>query len=247
MPGHDPLTWVLLGLAAMLVGMAKTGVPGLGILVVPLFFHAVPDGRLAPAVLLPLLVAADVAGVALFRRHAEPGHLWRLFPWVALGMAGGMVALATLPSPTLRLVVGLVVLTMAGLQLVRTRWSESTIPRNWRTALAFGLVAGFATTVANAAGPVMNLYLLGMGLPKDQFMGTGSWFFLIINLIKVPLYASQGMFTAHGLMTDLVLLPGVALGAWTGRRIYEHLPQTWFARVAMALVIGSGLLLVLRA
>ncbi len=247
MPHHDPLTWTLLAIAAVLVGMAKTGVPGLGILVVPLVFHAVPDSRLAPAVLLPLLCVADVAGVAIYRRHAEPARLWRLFPWVVVGMAGGAAALAWLPGTVLRVTVGVVVLVMAGLHLLRTRLAEGAIPQDWRSALAFGLTAGFATTVANAAGPVMNLYLLGMGLPKDQFMGTGTWFFLIINLVKVPLYAAQGLFTVDGLLTDLLVLPGVGLGAWGGRRIYERLPATWFARVVMALVIASGLLLVLRA
>ena len=246
MPHHDPLTWTLLAIAAVLVGMAKTGVPGLGILVVPLVFHAVPDARLAPAVLLPLLCVADVAGVAIYRRHAEPGRLWRLFPWVVVGMAGGSAALAWIPGPALRVTVGVIVLAMAGLHLLKGRVETIAAP-GWRSALFFGLTAGFATTVANAAGPVMNLYLLGMGLPKDQFMGTGTWFFLVINLVKVPLYAAQGLFTGDGLLTDLLVLPGVGLGAWGGRRIYERLPATRFAQVVMALVILSGLLLVLRA
>lgn len=244
MPQHDPLTWALLAIAAVLVGMAKTGVPGLGILVVPLVFHAVPDARLAPAVLLPLLCVADVAGVAIYRRHAEPGRLWRLFPWVVLGMAGGSAALAWIPGPILRVIVGVIVLTMAGLHLLKHRVEHVAAP-GWRSALLFGLTAGFATTVANAAGPVMSLYLLGMGLPKDQFMGTGTWFFLVINLAKIPLYAAQELFTRDGLLTDLLLLPGVGIGVWSGRRIYDHLPATWFARVVMALVIASGLLLVL--
>ena len=246
MPTHDLLTWALLAVASVLVGMAKTGVPGLGILVVPMVFHAIPDGRQAPAVLLPLLCAADIAGVAIYRRHAEPGRLWRLFPWVALGMAAGTAALATLPGSALRITVGVLVLIMAGLHLLRERLTGGTIPQTWQAALAFGLVAGFATTVANAAGPVMNLYLLGMGLPKDQFMGTGTWFFLVINLAKVPLYATQGMFTADGLVTDVLLLPGVALGAWQGRRIYDRLPSAWFGRIVMGFVVAAGVLLVVR-
>ena len=246
MPTHDLLTWALLAVASVLVGMAKTGVPGLGILVVPMVFHAIPDGRQAPAVLLPLLCAADIAGVAIYRRHAEPGRLWRLFPWVALGMAAGTAALATLPGSALRITVGVLVLIMAGLHLLRERLTGGTIPQTWQAALAFGLVAGFATTVANAAGPVMNLYLLSSDLAKDQFMGTGAWFFFLVNLLKLPIYAWQGMITGDSLLIDLILLPGILVGAFAGKRIYDRLPQRAFEITVLTLTVVAGLSLLLR-
>ena len=67
--------------------MAKTGVPGLGIFVVPLMVLAVGDARQSAGWLLPLLCVADVFAVVAYRRHAEARQLFSLVPWVLVGMA----------------------------------------------------------------------------------------------------------------------------------------------------------------
>jgi hypothetical protein len=46
----------------------------------------------------------------------------------------------------------------------------------------YGIAAGFASTVANAAAPIMNMYLLSQGLSKEQFVATGAWFFFAVVL-----------------------------------------------------------------
>ena len=97
------------------------------------------------------------------------------------------------------------------------------------------MVAGFATTLANAAGPVMNLYLLARRLPKQQFIATGAWFFLVINLSKLPIYAGHGLIHTRSLLFDLVLVPPVLLGAAIGRRVAARLPQQTFELLVLAL------------
>ena len=86
----------------------------------------------------------------------------------------------------------------------------------------------------------MNLYLLSMDLPKDQFMGTGAWFFLIVNLAKLPIYVWQGLITTPSLLLDACLLPGVLLGALLGKRLYDRLPQRAFEIVVISLTLISG-------
>jgi uncharacterized membrane protein YfcA len=243
-----PWQWALAGACALLVGTAKTGVPGLGILVVPLMVYVISDPLFAPGALLPLLIAADVFGVFYYRRHASAWALWHLIPWVAIGLiAGRMVMVRLTDRDAFAFLIGAIVLAMVAVHLARKRIPDQAIAADWRRGAVFGMIAGFATTTANAAGPVMNVYLLSMALPKDQFMGTGAWFFLIVNCAKVPVYLSlpTPIITGATLAFDACLLPGIVLGALCGRRIYERIPQKSFEWVVLTLTAVGGIMLLL--
>jgi uncharacterized membrane protein YfcA len=244
MPDLSLWQWLLGGLCAILAGMAKTGVPGLGILVVPVMFSVVGEHISAPGALLPLLCAADCFAVFYFRRHARAWDLMHLFPWVAGGIAIGTAVLHVVSDDWLRLLVGVIVLVMVSAHLLRKRVPDDRLvgrSQGWRSALLFGVLTGFATTVANAAGPVMNLYLLSMDLPKEQFMGTGAWFFFLVNLVKVPIYIWQGMITPASLLIDLWLLPGLVLGVLLGKRVYDLIPQRLFEYFVLSFTIIAGI------
>ncbi|MGV4923640.1 sulfite exporter TauE/SafE family protein [Streptomyces sp. BHT-5-2] len=102
-----------------------------------------------------------------------------------------------------------------------------------RTVL-FGLIAGFATMVANAGGPAMSLYLLSSGFGMLGFLGTGAWFFLIVNLVKVPFSAGLGLVTADGLALDAWLALAVVVGAGAGRALVHRIDQGAFERLVLA-------------
>jgi uncharacterized membrane protein YfcA len=101
-----------------------------------------------------------------------------------------------------------------------------------------GLFAGFTTMIANAAGPVMVLYLLAMRLEKLEFLGTAAAFFLAINWIKVPFALQLGLINQESLGLNLWLLPAVAVGALSGRWIVARINQRVFENIALGL---SGL------
>lgn len=226
----------MLGLVcAFFVGVAKTGVPGLGILVVPLMVLAAGDARLSAGMLLPILCVADIFAVIYWRRHAAAGRLFSLVPWVAAGMALGAMALS-LEERALRWIVGAIVLVMLFVHLRRRlRPGEPEVSHG----APYGVTAGFATTVANAAGPVMNLYLLSKRLPKEEFIATGAWFFFVINLSKIPIYAWHGLFSRNSLTFDALMVPAVVLGAVAGRRLVHHIPQTLFEALVVILTAVS--------
>jgi uncharacterized protein len=228
--------WTLGALAAFFVGVAKTGVPGLGILVVPMMVLAVGDARASAGWLLPVLCMADVFAVVYWRRHAAASRLFSLAPWVVAGLVGGAFALA-LPEQTIRVIVGVIVSLML-LAYLRRRYAASpeTIDA---PAAPYGIAAGFATTVANAAGPVMNLYLLSKRLPKEEFVATGAWFFFIINLTKVPVYIWHGLFSARSLAFDAMMFPPVLVGALTGRWLIHRIPNRLFELLVVGLTALS--------
>lgn len=240
MPHLSPIQWLLGAVCAFFVGVSKTGVPGLGILVVPLMALTVGGARASAGWLLPMLCTADLFAVWYWRRHAAVGRLFSLTPWVLAGMAGGAVALG-FDERILRPVIGVIVLAMLGAYL-RRRLSAAGVPTN-SLAAPYGITAGFATTVANAAGPVMNLYLLRKRLPKEEFIATGAWFFFIINLTKLPIYAYHGLIDGRSLLFDALVAPAVLAGALAGCWVVEHISGWVFEALVIALTVLATLLL----
>jgi len=226
-------------MCAVFVGIAKTGVPGLAILVVPLMVFVAGDARQSAGWLLPILCTADVFALYYWRRHAEGRRLFSLAPWVLVGVGMGAAALG-LNERVLRVTVGVVVLLMLGVFLWQRLKKGVTLPAH---AAPYGVTAGFATTVANAAGPVMNLYLLGKRLPKEEFLATGAWFFFIINLTKVPIYLAHGLISPRSLAFDAALVPAVLAGAMIGRRVIEHIPHLVFELLVVGMTVVATLLL----
>lgn len=87
----------------------------------------------------------------------------------------------------------------------------------------------------------MILYLLAMRLPKMEFIGTSAWFFLFLNLFKVPFSYSLGLINPASLRIDLPLIPFAVLGALSGRAIIPHIDQKLFERLALALTLAAGI------
>src|SRR6266850_207408 len=204
--------WILGMFSALAIGVAKTGMPGISTMVAPLMVLTVGDARHAAAWTLPILSAADVFAVLYWRRHADTRKLFSLIPWVAAGMLAGAIALS-LSEHTLRRVIAGIVVLMLLVHIARKRNPQAQVPGS---PPFFGIVAGFASTVANAAAPVMNMYLLSRKLPKEQFVATGAWFFLVINLAKIPIYSWHHLFSSRSLMFDLLMVPAVICGAFGG-------------------------------
>ena len=92
----------------------------------------------------------------------------------------------------------------------------------------------------------MALYFLAALIDKARFIGTNAWFFALVNLSKVPLAASLGLFTVEGLVLDLALVPAVLLGAWLGTWVIGRVSQRQFEVVTMAASAISAASLLLR-
>jgi uncharacterized protein len=236
----EPWQWVLLVLGAMAAGFSKTGIPGTSIFFVAIFANIMP-ARQATGLVLPLLIFADLFAFVVYRKNLERGRVGRLLPWAVGGVVLGWAVLGRVNDVQTARIVGAVIAAMLGLHL----W------RKWRTpedALAHapawfgpfaGVMAGFATMVANAAGPVMTLYLLAMRLTKLEFLGTSAAFFLIINWIKVPFGLQLGLLNGPSLTLNLWLLPAVAAGALAGPWVVQRVNQQVFENTALALTAAA--------
>lgn len=245
------LQWTLLALGAFATGLSKTGIAGLGILAVAFFANALP-ARDSTGALLPLLIVADVFGVAIFRKHADWKYIWRLFPWVVGGVVLGALFMGRANAAAVERLIGGILLAMAGLHLWRQREAArdpdgfaARLPHAVWFAGLTGVLAGFTTMVANAAGPVMVLYLLAMGLPKLAFLGTMAWFFFFVNLFKVPFSCWLGLVNPGSLVMDGILLIALLPGVLLGPRVVKHIPQRAFEWMVLILTVAAAVRLVI--
>jgi uncharacterized membrane protein YfcA len=238
----EPWQWALLALGAAFAGFSKTGIPGLGILSVAIFANLMP-ARQSTGLVLPLLIFADVFAYFVYRKNLNWARVGRLLPWALGGIVAGWFVLRQASDLQTARIVGAVIAVMLGLHLWRkwrgTAEAAAAHAPGWFGPFA-GVMAGFATMVANAAGPVMALYLLAMRLPKLEFLGTGAAFFLVINWIKVPFGLHLGILNVPSLTLNLWLLPAVAAGALAGPWVVKRVNQRVFENAALVLAAAAA-------
>ena len=238
--------WLLVSLGAFLVGLSKTGIAGIGILAVAIFASVLPARESVGAVLLTL-ISADIIAVTSYRREVSWPHLWRLFPWTAVGVVVGALALNRISNDGVRQLIGIILVVLLAVHVLR-QWrhdsnadvSTAFAQRPWLVGLT-GLTAGFTTMVANASGPIMVMYLLALRLPKLLFIGTAAWFFFAVNLFKVPFGLSLGLIAPTSVSVSLRLIPFAIVGALFGRRLVHAIDQQLFERLALGLTLVAAI------
>jgi uncharacterized membrane protein YfcA len=225
---------------AILVGVAKTGVSGMAILVVPLIAMVFPAKESVGA-LLPMLITGDILAVIYYRQHAQWGQLVKLVPGVAAGMLVGALFLARLDNESMRIFLGIFVLLLLIIEWITRYLNLNEFKKLHTFAFLIGIMAGFGTTVGNSAGPIMGIYLIMMGLDKRQLMGTGAWFFLIVNTSKLPIFIYHGMIVADILRFFAFMVPFIVLGTYFGRRLLTVLSQQIFDILVLLFAALSSL------
>lgn len=244
-----PLQWIFALLGALMVGVSKSGITGLSILSIALFNHVFASSKQASGIVLPLLIFGDMVAVLSYRRHTQWRYLWKLFPFTALGVVLGYFTLGWVSDRQARLMIGVIIVALAALSFWRRYRSNpaetGTGGRSWVFAAAVGVIAGFITLVANAAGPLMAIYLVSMRLPKMEYVGTAAVFFMCLNLFKVPFMVNLGLITVHSFGVNLMLAPAVVIGAFAGRWLVVRINQGLFENMVLCLSAIAGVLLLL--
>jgi uncharacterized membrane protein YfcA len=245
----DPLLWIFAVFGALMVGVSKAGITGVSILSIALFTQVFPSSKQASGLILPLLIFGDLVAVLAYRKHTQWHYLWRLFPWTALGVILGYLTLGRISDHTAKTLIGAIIVALAALSFWRRYVSASdeqrTLAIHWSVAALIGITAGFITLIANAAGPLMAIYLVAMRLPKMEYVGTSAVFFMLLNLFKVPFMVNLGLITTASFGFNLMLAPAVVLGALAGRWLLGRVNQNLFEQLVLFLSAIGGILLFL--
>ena len=239
---NDPRVLAIALLAALCIGLSKAGFSGISMVAVVLLAE-IYGSKASVGLALPLLIAADLMAYPAFLKHGSWRPVCKLLGPALLGIALGWWVLGEISETTARRVIGGCVLVMVALQALR-RWQAVAFDRLAESAgfgLGAGVLGGFATMLANAAGPVIQLYLMARKIPKMELIGIGARFFLLINLIKVPLNARLALITADSLLDNLRLLPAVAVGIFGGKWLLQHVPQVAFEWMIVIFATLTGL------
>lgn len=230
LPHLTPLQWTLAALSAFCIGFAKSGFSGASLLNV-LVMAELFGPRESTGVVLPMLICGDILSVIAFHQHARWPLVWRMLPPTIIGIiAGFFMMLKLTDGRVFGPIIGWIVLVMVILQAIR-RWYPRVFekaPHTPQFAWSMGLTGGVTTMLANGAGPIMTLYFLATETPKFALVGTSAWMFLILNSFKVPFSWHLGLIHGSSLLFNLVLVPAIVVGTFTGRWLIRYIKQDLF-------------------
>jgi uncharacterized protein len=233
-------------LVALFIGMSKTGVHGAGMVAVPML-ASIFGGQLSSGIMLPILCLADVMGVWYYHRHASWLHLRKLFPWAAAGTVAGTIAGGYMDDSIFRMVMAIIIVASVVIMVWLEKGHKEDVPDYYWFAVLTGIAGGFTSMIGNLAGSVMAIYFLSMRLPKNAFIGTTAWFFMVINWFKIPFHVFHWKtITFNTFMLDLVTLPFIALGAVAGIFIVRKLPENVYRWFIIGMTLIAAIIMLLR-
>ncbi len=225
-------------LGAFIIGLSKAGfATGLSLLTTPLLATTVP-AREAIGIVLPLLIASDFLTLGVFWRKWD----LRLIRWPLLGcvfgIGLGMVFVNSFSDHLLKRSIGGLGFVLTLLLVIRNVWYPARVylPTLLEGAAA-GALAGFASTLAHAAGPIMALFLLAQKVDKTAFVASNALFFTLNNLFKLPPYLASGLITSATLRSDLRFLPVIPVGVAAGWLLNRWIPQKGFSVIVYVLLL----------
>jgi uncharacterized membrane protein YfcA len=238
--------WVTVIGGAFAIGLNKGGLTGLGILPV-LLFAMVLNPKESTGFILPLLIVGDLCAIGVYRRVVIWPVLWKLLPPALLGVVVGYFLMDRISEREFGPLIGWIILALIAVQFLRSSLGEKVdhIFESRSFGAGMGALAGVTTMLANAAGPVANLYFLSVGLPKWNLIGTSVWFFFVINLCKIPFSAQLGLTNRASLTLALMLAPLVVAGAFCGHRLAKIMPEKVFEWFLLCCTAVGALKLIL--
>jgi uncharacterized membrane protein YfcA len=238
--------WGLIFLASFIIGLSKAGLKGIDMMNVTIM-AIVFGGKASTGIVLPLLCAADIMAVVYYNRHAEWKHFWKLVPWMFVGILIGVYIGKDLDEILFRRIMAVIIILTIAIVIVLEVRRNVRMPENKLFAASMGLISGFTTMLGNLAGAFSNLYFLAMRMPKNNFIGTAAWVFLVVNLFKLPFQVWYWKnITIPTLQTDLALLPALIAGFWIGVKIVSKIREEGYRRIVIVLTLVGAVFIFLK-
>ena len=225
--------------AAFILGIAKSGIKGLAVLIVT-GLALVYGAKESTGILMPLLICGDILAVIYYNRHVKWIYLIKLLPWMVAGVLSGVLLGKNLPEDLFKSGMAIIILISVLMMYFWERKKDRKVPTHWSFAALMGIIAGFTTMVGNLAGAFSNIYFLAIKLPKNEFNGTAAWLFFIINLFKVPFHIwSWGTINGESFQISLSLIPAVVLGFGLGVLLVRKIKNESYRQLIL-LLTGLG-------
>lgn len=239
-------SWILSFLAAFVIGMSKAGIKGIAIINVT-FMAIAFEAKQSTGIVLPLLVIADIFAVIYYNRHTQWKYVAKFLPWMILGIILGSLVGMDLPEKAFKIFMAIIIFFTVGFIVWWDQKKTKTVPTHWAFSSGVGTLAGFTTMVGNLAGPISNIYFLAMRLPKNHFIGTAAWLFLIINVFKLPFhFFVWETISKETLLLDLKLIPGIMLGFLVGIKVVKMINEEFFRKMILILTALGAIIILFK-
>jgi hypothetical protein len=246
---HSDITtfaWILALTAAFVIGLSKSGIKGVAIINVTLMALAF-GAKESTGLVVPLLILADIFAVVYYNRHTQWKYIFKFLPWILSGILIGVLIGKELDENTFKIGMAIIILGSVFMMYWWDRKESKAVPTHWAFAGSIGVLAGITTMIGNLAGAFSNIYFLAMRLPKNEFIATAAWLFLIINLFKLPFHIwSWGTITPETLLINLKLVPGIILGLFIGVHLVKKIKEGFYRKMILVLTALGAILILFK-
>lgn len=238
--------WIVAGLAAVLVGLGKGGLPVVAMLSVPLLATVISPVA-AAGLLLPIYVVSDIFGLWAYRREFDWGVLKVMVPATTIGVAVGWWTAKVVPEDLVTGVVGVIGAVFAANLLLRRGVVPEPQPAHRGKGTFWGILTGFTSFVSHAGAPPYQVYVMPLQLSKAIFAGTSTILFAYVNAIKLVPYYFLGQFSVENLKVAAVLMLPSALAVFAGVKIVRLLPEKLFFTLVTWALLALSIKLIWQA
>tara|TARA_R110002049_G_scaffold65035_1_gene170989 strand:- start:127775 stop:128539 length:765 start_codon:yes stop_codon:yes gene_type:complete len=237
------LQWAAIGFAVFLLGLSKSGIKGIGIIIVVILAFVFGE-KASTGILLPMLIAADVFAVIYYNRHTQWKYIIKLMPLMIVGVLVGVWIGNDISEVIFKRLMAIIIIVSVLLMFYNENRKSDNVPNSRLFSGTMGFLSGFTTMIGNLAGPVSNIYFLAMRLPKNEFIGTAAWLFFIINVFKLPFHIFVWKTVSkETLVLNLVLIPAVILGFFIGVSIVKLISNVNYRRFILIVTALGGIIM----
>ena len=238
--------WASVFVAVFLLGLSKSGIKGIGILIVVILAFVFGE-KASTGILLPMLIVADIFAVTYYHRHAQWKYIKKLMPWMVIGVLFGVWIGNDISEEIFKKLMAIIIIGSVLILFYSENRKSSKIPTSRIFSSSAGLLAGFTTMIGNLAGPIANIYFLAIRLPKNEFIGTAAWLFFIINIFKLPFhFFVWKTVSVETLVLNSVLVPALLLGFFMGVSLVKLISNLHYRRFILAVTAIGALVLLFR-
>ena len=243
------ITGLDLGLALMatlLLGLGKSGIKGLGVIIVTLM-ALVFGSKASTGILIPMMITADIFAVIYYHRHTQWYFLKKLLPMMAVGVLLGVWWGNDISEAIFKQVMAAFILLTVVVMIWMDRTKTFGIPKHWAFASSMGLLSGITSMIGNLAGSFASIYFLAMRLPKNEFIGTAAWLFFIINVFKLPFHILVWKtVNTETLTLNLILSPAILIGFFLGIRLVKLINNDLYRKLVLIVTAAGALIILLK-
>ncbi|CAH8287291.1 sulfite exporter TauE/SafE family protein [Mariniflexile fucanivorans] len=240
------LQWTAICFAVFLLGLSKSGIKGIGIIIVVILAFVFGE-KTSTGILLPLLIFADIFAVIYYNKHAQWHYIKKLLPAMVIGVLVGVWVGNDISEALFKRIMAIIIIGSVFIMFYMENRKSATIPTSKWFSNSAGFLAGFTTMVGNLAGPVSDIYFLAMRMPKNEFIGTAAWLFFIINVFKLPFHIFiWETVSFETLVLNSVLIPMVILGFFLGAYIVKLISNVNYRRFVLIVTALGGIIMLFR-